>query len=41
VFSNNDCEALPPTWTCSGDTTELLTVTNAGPAGGGVLCCRD
>jgi hypothetical protein len=41
AFSNNDCADLPPGWFCEGETTELLTVTNTGPSGGGALCCRD
>ncbi|MFT3767760.1 MAG: hypothetical protein QM820_20080 [Minicystis sp.] len=41
AFGNDQCGDLPPAWSCPGDVTELLTVTKKGPAGGGVLCCRD
>ena len=39
-FSHNNCSALASPWTCSGDTTEVSTVTKTGSEGGGVLCCR-
>jgi len=39
-FSHNNCSALASPWSCSGNTTEVLTVTKPGSEGGGVLCCR-
>ncbi|GMV17043.1 MAG: hypothetical protein AMXMBFR56_52670 [Polyangiaceae bacterium] len=39
-FSNNDCASLPAPWVCNGAVMESITVTKAGAASGGVLCCR-
>ncbi len=43
--SGDKCEDLPGTWECPGglfgSSTEGDDVKKSGPAGGGVLCCRD
>ena len=41
-FSNDLCAALGAPWACGADNiNEANNVTKGGPAGGGVLCCRD
>ncbi len=40
-FSNDQCQALPATWTCFGNSCgEALAVSKTGPGNGGALCCR-
>jgi hypothetical protein len=40
-FSGDQCSALGDPWSCPGDVLEAASVVKSGPAGGGVLCCRD
>jgi hypothetical protein len=41
-WSANLCSALVAPWSCGSDqAAEASNVVKAGPAGGGVLCCRD
>ncbi|MFO0629879.1 MAG: hypothetical protein U0325_30200 [Polyangiales bacterium] len=39
--AGDGCTSIPNSWACNAGMSELIDATNADPAHGGVLCCRD